>query len=550
MANLPDPPLESDLQPAHAELAASPCLSDEDVLAFAIGRWPEARLARAHEHLDQCETCQRLLSEAAHALATAATTPRDDSDDLSWNTTFQPGTLVGQRYLIRQFIARGGMGEVYEAFDNELQERVALKTVTSTACDNPNAVRRLKGEVQLARRVGHPNVCRIYDFGTHVMTQTGAQISFLTMEFVDGETLGQRVRLCGALPVEEARKLGRQLLLGLSAAHEAGVLHRDFKSDNVMLRAEAGDESSPLILDFGLARALDQRHASHSNPTLVGTFGYIAPEQLEGKPYSTASDVYALGIVWFEMLTGELPFESSSSPAIAALERLQKAAPSPSSKNPLVPPDLDAIVGGCLRRSPKDRFRTPAAVLAALDALERQTRSRFQKRLMPLALAAGLGGVVAFAVLTVPPKKPAQLATVGSLSPALPAPQGINERHASTVKTEAAETEPLKREPLKHEPNTPEPNTRGPSAAVAPGKPQPEPEQARQQPAPAAKPSKPSPDGFAAFPETATTAATNTAAASAAPTSTAPRASPKRPGWENPFGTSTPAELLVDAQHN
>ncbi len=113
------------------------------------------------------------------------------------------------------------MGEVYEAFDRELQERVALKTVTSTACDNASAVRRLKAEVQLARRVSHPNVCRIYDFGTHVMPDTGAHISFLTMEFVEGETLGQRVRLRGALPVEEARLLGRQLLHGLSAAHEA-----------------------------------------------------------------------------------------------------------------------------------------------------------------------------------------------------------------------------------------------------------------------------------------------------------------------------------------
>jgi hypothetical protein len=544
MANPPDPKLDS--QSAQAELAAGPCLSDEDVLAFAIGRWPEARLARAHEHLDQCETCQRLLSEAAHSLATAATTPRDDSDDLSWNTTFQPGTLVGQRYLIRQFIARGGMGEVYEAFDNELQERVALKTVTSTACDNPNAVRRLKGEVQLARRVGHPNVCRIYDFGTHVMAQTGAQISFLTMEFVDGETLGQRVRLCGALPIDEARKLGRQLLLGLSAAHDAGVLHRDFKSDNVMLRAEAGDESSPLILDFGLARALDQRHASSSNPTLVGTFGYIAPEQLEGKPYSTASDVYALGIVWFEMLTGELPFESSSSPAVAALERLQKAAPAPSSKNPLVPADLDAIVGGCLRRSPKDRFRTPAEVLIALDALERKARSRFKKRLLPLALAAGLGGVVAYAAVTVQPKKPAPVALAESLSPASAAPRGTGERPTSQVKVEAAPDEQPKSEP---------------SMAPASGKPRLEPERARASRAAATSTpvttalttpgsAKGSADGIAAFPEAAAPAASTNAAKPPAAASSAARANPKRPGWEDPFGTSSPAELLVDAQHN
>src|SRR5450631_260598 len=297
-----------------AESAAVACLSDEEILAFASGRLRSARHSEAHLHFDECETCQRLLSEAAHALATAATAPLQGDEDVSWNTTFRPGTLVGRRYLIRHFIARGGMGEVYEAFDRDLNERVALKTVTSTACDNPNAVRRLKAEVQLARRVSHPNVCRIYDFGTHVMAQTGAPISFLTMEFVEGETLGQRLRLSGAVPIAEARKLGRAMLLGLRAAHDAGVLHRDLKSDNVMLRAEGDDESSPVILDFGLARALDEdrRSASANNPNLVGTFGYIAPEQLEGRPHSTASDVYSFGVVWFEMLTGELPFESSS----------------------------------------------------------------------------------------------------------------------------------------------------------------------------------------------------------------------------------------------
>jgi len=376
------------------------CLSDEEVLAFASGTLESARHAEVHEHFDQCEVCQRLLSEAAHALAAGGTTPLLDTDELSWHTTFQPGTLVGHRYLIRQFVARGGMGEVYEAFDRDLQQRVALKAVTSTACDDARAVRRLKAEVQLARRVSHPNVCRIYDFGTHVMPETGEQISFLTMEFVDGETLGQRVRLTGALPVDQARSLGRELLRGLCAAHEAGVLHRDFKSDNVMLRAEPGGACSPLILDFGLARALDDgsRLSNTSNPNMLGTFAYIAPEQLRDQPHSTASDVYSFGIVWFEMLTGKLPFESPSTPMGTALARLQRPAPAPSTKNPLVPNDLDAIVLGCLRRSPKDRFRTAREALDALEALETRRPSAFQKRrLLPLTVAAVLGAVVAYA---------------------------------------------------------------------------------------------------------------------------------------------------------
>jgi len=395
-----------DLAQQPPESASIECLSDEELLAFANGTLRSSRQVEAHFHFDRCEICQRLLSEAAHALATAVTVPLPESAELSWHTTFRTGTLVGQRYLIRRFIARGGMGEVYEAFDRDLQERVALKTVTSTACDNDSAVRRLKAEVQLARRVSHPNVCRIYDFGTHVMSDTGAQISFLTMEFVDGETLGQRVRLAGALPVAEARELGRQLLGGLSAAHQAGVLHRDFKSDNVMLREDTG---APLILDFGLARALEEgsRNPSASAPNLLGTFGYIAPEQLQGQPHSTASDVYSFGVVWFEMLTGELPFGSGASPVATALARLQRPASAPSAKNPLVPSDLDAIVLGCLRRTPQDRFQTASEALAALDALDAGSRTAFRTRkLVPLALAAMLGGGAATVAAIPPTPKP------------------------------------------------------------------------------------------------------------------------------------------------
>ena len=405
------------------ESASGECLSDEDMLAFAGGTLDSSRHLEAHTHLDQCELCQRLLSEAAHALATAVTQPTVESDELSWHTTFQAGTLVGHRYLIRHFIARGGMGEVYEAFDRELQERVALKTVTSTASDSPGAVRRLKAEVQLARRVSHPNVCRIYDFGTHLMAETGAQISFLTMEFVEGRTLGQRLRLAGPLPVDEARTLGRELLAGLSAAHAAGVLHRDFKSENVMLRDEPDGGCSPLILDFGLARALGEgsRSSSASTPNLLGTFSYIAPEQLQGRPHTTASDVYSFGLVWFEMLTGELPFQSPSSPVSAALARLQESAVAPSSKNPAVPRELDAIVLRCLRRSPKDRFKTALEVLNALDAFEAGAKNTtLKRRLSPLCIGALLGGIAAY-VATIPSKQP-PIANA-SIHPSLTAPE-------------------------------------------------------------------------------------------------------------------------------
>lgn len=383
-----------------AVVPAEPCLTEEQVLAFAGGQLPLGQRERAHRHLDTCEECQLLLSEAVHALATERSAGLNAAEQVAWSTTFRPGVVVGGRYVIRGFIARGGMGEVYEAFDQELQQRVALKTVTSTAGDNPNAVRRLKAEVQLARRVSHPNVCRIYDFGTHQLTNA-APISFLTMEFVDGETLGTRIRQRGALPPAEALALGRKLLRGLAAAHDAGVLHRDFKSDNVILRREE-ERLQPLILDFGLARALDEsgEHSSVSGRGLVGTLAYLAPEQLEGKPYTTASDVYSFGLVWYEMLTGELPFKARSSPAVTTLDRLTKAVPPPSSKNALVSRELDQVVLACLRRASTDRLQTAGDVLARLDELERVASAPNPKpRQVALLVLSGMALVSVYVAL-------------------------------------------------------------------------------------------------------------------------------------------------------
>ncbi|HYP89140.1 MAG TPA: serine/threonine-protein kinase [Polyangiaceae bacterium] len=391
------------------------CPSEDEVLAFAAGRLSPERRAAAHLHFDYCDVCQELLNEAVHALAHAPTDGLHFERDVGWGRQFRPGTLVGQRYEIRRFIARGGMGEVYEAFDQELQGRVALKTVTATACDSPSAVRRLKAEVHLARLVSHPNVCRIYDFGTHAGS-AAAPTCFLTMEFVDGETLGQHVRKTGALPVDDACALARALLFGLKAAHDAGVLHRDFKSDNVMLR-ESREGYRPVILDFGLARTFEQpaEQLSSRQHGVVGTFAYLAPEQLEGEPHSTASDIYSFGVVWFEMLTGELPFKSRSSPALTTLDRLTRAVPTPSSKNPAISEELDAIVLGCLRRLPSDRFTTVDQVLAALAAMQSGRKSRARA---PLSLAAGLCAGVAVGLV-------AGTASFVLGSPAHPAPRNI-----------------------------------------------------------------------------------------------------------------------------
>ncbi|HEV8549597.1 MAG TPA: serine/threonine-protein kinase [Polyangiaceae bacterium] len=493
----------------------APCPSVEDLMAFALGKLDSGRIAGVHLHLDGCEACQHVLNEAAHALATAVTDEGHLDSDVVWNTTFQRGTIVGGRYEIREFIARGGMGEVYEAFDRELRERVALKTVASTVCDNLRAVRRLKGEVQLARRVSHPNVCRIYDVGSHALPSTGAQLYFLTMEFVEGETLGQRVRLAGALPEVEARKIARELLLALGAAHEAGVLHRDFKSDNVMLKAGPDGLGTAVVLDFGLARALDhQEVASTSNPQFVGTFGYIAPEQIDGRPHTTASDVYAFGVVWYEMLTGDLPFRAASSPAAAALRSLERAAPPPSRLNPSVPAEIDALVLKCLERAPAARFQTASEVLEGLGTLRGSSEVPARPRwLSRSALAAG-ATAAALALLVYWMARPPASTPVS----AVPAPRPAPATSASASLSSA---------PVLHDvttsPRSPEPSAHPPRA-----------------PAPAGAPA--TPKGVRAFATPGSTVPSTAPSASA--TAVIPRPPPPvrsaPTNWENPFSAAAP----------
>jgi serine/threonine protein kinase len=530
------------------------CPPDEELIAFALGKLEDARLAAFHGHLDVCATCQHVLAEAAHAFATAVTAPF--SEDGDFNTTFQPGALVADRYVISRFIARGAMGEVYEAYDRELAERVALKTVASTACDNVRAVRRLRSEVQLARRVSHPNVCRIYDFGTHVLRDTGVQLHFLTMEFVEGETLGQRVRLGGALPPAEALELARELLLALRAAHGAGVLHRDFKSDNVMLKLGPVERSNAVVLDFGLARDVDQAPpASVSHPTFVGTFGYMAPEVLEGTSHSAASDVYSFGVVWFEMLTGQLPFEGATSPA-RALQCLETAAPAPSSFNPRISRDLDELVLRCLARRPQDRFSTVSDVLDALDALDgrrvsslhpvtaraRQASARGPKaRLVPLLALAGLGVAGAYWVGTRQPTNVAAvpLATAGSSTVVPPSQKpspAVLSSHPLDVRTAVTTATAVAAEPAP-------PSTTRTRATTRTARQQADGQPSRRNDLPASNPPMPMPTsvpGVASAAPPADLSATPAAASPASATPPAPFGAPRsvKPDWENPFGAT------------
>lgn len=217
---------------------------------------------------------------------------------------FGAGEMIGGRYRVVRFIARGGMGEVYEVEDGELQTRVALKTIAPERASSSRQISRFRQEIQLARKVSHPNVCRVFDLGRH--HDAKGDVLFLTMELLPGETLAAHLREHGPMTCAQALPLVRQMVAALSAAHHLGIVHRDFKPGNVML-VESANGLVVKVTDFGLATNPEaEETVSRSLTEILGTPEYMAPEQLRGQ-CSARTDIYALGMTVFQMLTGGLP---------------------------------------------------------------------------------------------------------------------------------------------------------------------------------------------------------------------------------------------------
>lgn len=281
------------------------------------------------------------------------------------------GEVVGGRYRIVRLLGAGAVGEVYEAHDQTVGEAVALKTLRAGVADESVSVERFRREIQLARKVTHRNVCRTFDVGVHTQGEA-PPLTFITMELLRGETLAEALPARGRYATADALPLVEQMAAGLAAAHAVGVIHRDFKPGNLMLVPDDAGPPRVVITDFGLARrySLDEISITVTGEA-VGTPLYMAPEQVVTgqQPITAATDVYALGIVMFEMVTGELPFRGSSI-TVMAIKRFKEAAPSPR----LIVPELDArwnaAILRCLERDPKRRFQTAAEVVAALTTAE------------------------------------------------------------------------------------------------------------------------------------------------------------------------------------
>ena len=265
---------------------------------------------------------------------------------------FAPGSMVADRYRVVSLLGRGGMGEVYGADDLKLGQRVALKFLPTERGKDHSWRDQFFAEVRMARQVSHPNVCRVYDVG-----ESEGRL-FLSMEFVDGEDLSSLLRRIGRLPDDKAVEIAQQLCAGLAAAHRSGVLHRDLKPSNVMIDGKGRAR----ITDFGLAIAASEAD-QQTGP--AGTPGYLAPELLDGAAPSTQSDLYALGLVLYELFTGKKAFDA---PNLAELHRKQtETNPTPPSsvvKN--FDPVVERAILRCLDRDPAQRPRSALSVAASL----------------------------------------------------------------------------------------------------------------------------------------------------------------------------------------
>ena len=265
---------------------------------------------------------------------------------------FAPGSMVADRYRVASLLGRGGMGEVYGADDLKLGQRVALKFLPMDRGKSTSWRDQFYAEVRMARQVSHPNVCRVYDVG-----ESDGRL-FLSMEFVDGEDLASLLRRIGRLPDDKAIEIAQQLCAGLAAAHRSGVLHRDLKPSNVMIDGKGRAR----ITDFGLAIATSEADRQ-TGP--AGTPGYLAPELLDGAAPSIQSDLYALGLVLYELFTGKKAFDASS---VAEFHRKQtETDPTPPSsvvKN--FDPVVERAILRCLDRDPAQRPRSALSVGASL----------------------------------------------------------------------------------------------------------------------------------------------------------------------------------------
>ena len=269
------------------------------------------------------------------------------------------GTLFASRYQIVEELGGGGMGRVYRALDTKVGEEIAIKVIKPEIAADKASVERFKNELKIARKIVHKSVGRVYDLNENRGT------FYITLEYIRGEDLKAFIRSSGQMALGTSLRVARQVAEGLAEAHGLGVVHRDLKPSNIMIDRDGNAR----IMDFGIARLVGARGITGGN-VMIGTPEYMSPEQVEGKEAGPASDLYSLGIVLFEMLTGRLPFEGETALSVAVKQK-SEAPPDPQKLNPQIPEDLNRIILKCLEKNKEKRYRSASELLADLAGIEK-----------------------------------------------------------------------------------------------------------------------------------------------------------------------------------
>jgi len=269
------------------------------------------------------------------------------------------GTIFAGRYEVIEELGKGGMGKVYKIFDKKIKEKVALKLLKPEIASDEETIERFSNELRFARKIAHRNVCRMYDLGEEQGTH------YITMEYVSGEDLKSTILRVGQLSVGKTVSTIKQVCEGLAEAHRLGVVHRDLKPQNIMIDKEGNAK----IMDFGIARSLKAKGITGAG-VMIGTPEYMSPEQVEGKEADQRADIYSLGIILYEMLTGHVPFEGDT-PFSVAYKQKNEIPLDPKKFNPQIPDDLGRLVLRCMEKEREKRYQSADEVSSELSKIER-----------------------------------------------------------------------------------------------------------------------------------------------------------------------------------
>jgi len=299
-----------------------------------------------------CSKCAAPLPSLEEISASPTKTLEKAPDELTRGTTF------AARYEVIEELGSGGMGKIYRVFDKKIEEEVALKLIRNEISSDKKTIERFRNELKVARKIAHRNVCKMYDLGEERGTY------YITMEYISGKSLKSMIGMMGQLSAGQVVFIAKQVCEGLAEAHRLGVVHRDLKPSNIIIDREGNAR----VVDFGIARSLRAKGITGPG-VMIGTPEYMSPEQVEGKEVDLRSDIYSLGVILFEMMTGKLPFKGDT-PLSIALKHKTETPPDPRKYNAQIPEELSQLILRCMKKDKEKRYKDAKELLSELTRIE------------------------------------------------------------------------------------------------------------------------------------------------------------------------------------